>query len=416
MTTKMTKQDDPVPDIERDSTMRSWASSIQQLWNRAYLRLTQGELGPWPILIGLVVIWLFFQSQDQHFLMARNLSNLVLQIGVVGTLAMGVVLVLLVGEIDLSLGAVSGVCAGVLGVLVTTNHWNSWIAIVCTVLIGVVIGLLQGGVTVYIGIPSFIVTLAGLLAWEGVQLILLGDVGELQVQDSLIEKISSSYLTPALSLGLVGLTIVIYAINLWMRRASRRRAGLEFLTIRALVIRVVILAVVLFALVEFLNAYFGVPTILVILLVLAVALTLLTTGTIFGRYIYAIGGNAEAARRAGIQVSTVRIAVFALTSAIAAFGGVISVSRAFAVSTGTGGGTLLLDAIAAAVIGGTSLFGGRGQIYQALLGALVIGSVQNGLDLLGQPSSTKDIATGIILVIAVSIDAISRRRRQAKGV
>jgi len=280
----------------------------------------------------------------------------------------------------------------------------------------VAIGLLQGGVTVYIGIPSFIVTLAGLLAWEGVQLILLGDVGELQVQDNLIEKISSSYLTPALSLGLVGLAIVIYAINLWMRRASRRRAGLEFLTIRALVIRVVILAVVLIALVEFLNAYFGVPTILVILLVLAVALTLLTTMTIFGRYIYAIGGNAEAARRAGIRVSTVRIAVFALTSAIAAFGGVISVSRAFAVSTGTGGGTLLLDAIAAAVIGGTSLFGGRGQIYQALLGALVIGSVQNGLDLLGQPSSTKDIATGIILVIAVSIDAISRRRRQAKGV
>src|SRR5260370_23889628 len=244
----------------------------------------------------------------------------------------------------------------------------------------------------------------------------MGGDGEMECQVKLIEKISSAYLAPTLSLGLVGLAIVIYAINLWMRRASRRRAGLEFLTIRALVIRVVILAVVLIALVEFLNAYFGVPTILVILLVLAVALTLLTTGTIFGRYIYAIGGNAEAARRAGIRVSTVRIAVFALTSAIAAFGGVISVSRAFAVSTGTGCGTLLLDAIAAAGIGGTSLFGGRGQIYQALLGALVIGSGQNGLDLHGQPSSTKDHATCTHRVSAVQIDRLSRRRRQAKGV
>ena len=374
-------------------------------------RLKRRELGSWPVLIGLVFIWLLFQSQDAEFLSARNLSNLILQIGVLGTLAIGVVLVLLLGEIDLSLGAVAGVSAAVLGVLLTNDHWSSGAAIVVTLLVGALIGLLQGGITVLIGVPSFIVTLAGFLAWGGVQIILLGEIGELLIQDTTVRSIASAYLTPVQSWVLVAIFICGYGWVQWRHRMRRRQAGLEVSSGALLGLQAALVAAAAILLTVLFDAYFGVPYMLVLLLALVVALTWLTTRTIFGRHMYAIGGNTEAARRAGIHVGSVKLTVFVLTSTLAALGGVLSASREFAVSSGTGGGTLLLDAIAAAVIGGTSLFGGRGRIYHAVLGALVIGSVENGLDLLGQPASVKDIATGVILVIAVSIDVVSRRRR-----
>ncbi len=386
----------------------------QSLLRAARQRLSRDELGSWPVLVGLAIIWLLFQSQNDRFLTARNLSNLILQIGVVGTLAIGVVLVLLVGEIDLSLGAVTGVSAAVLGVLLTNDHWASGAVILVALLVGTAIGLLQGSVTVFVGVPSFIVTLAGLLAWGGVQIILLGDVGELLIQDTTVRGIASAYLTPLQSWIVGAIFIAGYSWTHWRRRRRRRHAGLEVSPLSWLLLRLALVAAVTIALIALLDAYFGVPEMLVLLLALMVLLTWLTTRTVFGRHMCAIGGNAEAARRAGISVSGVKVAVFALTSTLAALGGILAASREFAVSIGTGGGTLLLDAIAAAVIGGTSLFGGRGQIYHAVLGALVIGSVENGLDLLGQPASVKDIATGVILVIAVSIDALTRRRRQAR--
>jgi len=394
--------------------MRASGGAPRGLRARVRARVRAGELGPWPVLVGLALIWLAFQSQNEHFLTPRNLSNLILQIGVLGTLGVGVVLVLLLGEIDLSLGAVAGVCAGVLGVLVTTHHWPSAAAIAATLAVGALIGLLQGTTIVLIGVPSFVVTLAGLLAWQGVQLILLGDVGELLIQDTTIRNIASAYLSP-LAAWILGLVVVAgYAVALIRRRGRRLRAGLDAPWRALVALQIAVMAAIVAALIALLNSYFGVPYILALLVGVVLAFSWLLGRTIFGRHVYAIGGGAEAARRAGIRVGAVRVAVFTLTSTLAALAGILSASRQFAVSTGTGGGTLLLEAIAAAVIGGVSLFGGRGWVYQAVLGALVIGSVENGLDLLGQPASTKDVATGVILVIAVGIDALSRRRRQAR--
>ncbi len=404
-----------VPTTEQATRGAARPGVPDPLWARARARLAHGDVGPLAVVVGLALIWIFFQSQNANFLTGRNLSNLILQIGVVGTLGIGVVLILLLGEIDLSIAAVAGVCASVLGVTLARGQWTAATAIGLTLLVGAAIGAVQGSWTVFVGVPSFIVTLAGLLAWQGVQLILLGDVGELPIQDDTIKGIASTYLSPAAGWALAAILIAAYALTLWVGWSSRRRAGLETPAVRSLIARLVVVAGVSVITAAVLNSYFGVPYVLVILLALTVALTIVTSRTAFGRHIYAIGGNAEAARRAGINVVAVRIAVFTIASTLAALGGIIAASREFAVSTGTGGGTLLLDAIAAAVIGGTSLFGGRGQIYNALLGALVIGSVENGLDLLGQPASTQNIATGVILLLAVSIDAVSRRRRHATG-
>lgn len=392
---------------------RRWANLI---WERSRAQLLRGELGRLPVVVGLGLIWAYFQTQNDNFLTARNLSNLIMQIGVLGTLALGIVMVLLLGEIDLSIAAVSGVCAGIMGLLLADHGWNAWAAIALTLGIGALIGLVQGAWVVYVGVPSFIVTLAGLLAWQGVLLALLGDQGELLVTNATVRSIASSYFSHLWG-WLLGLgSLAVYLLLLWSRWVSRRRHGLEPPAALLLVARSAIATLITVVVVATLNSYFGVPYVLAILLALTAFFALMLNKTAFGRHVYAIGGNAEAARRAGIHVGRVRVAIFTIASTLGAFGGILGASREFAVSTGTGGGTLLLDAIAAAVIGGTSLFGGRGFISSALLGALVIGSVENGLDLLGQSSSTKDVATGIILLLAVSIDALSRRRRSTAGI
>jgi D-xylose transport system permease protein len=375
------------------------------------LRLRNAQLGPLPVLLGLLLIGIVFQTLNPHFLTPRNLSNLVLQIAVVGTLGVGVVLALLLGEIDLSLGAVAGVAAAILGVLVAQHAWFGLPAIIVALMAGAVMGLLQGAIVVWARVPSFIATLAGLLAWQGVQLILLGSTGELLIRNPLVRSLASGYLTPTQGVAVAMLVLLAVAIAIWRRRISRKRAGLEIASLHGAIAEFGLWGAALAIGVAACNSYFGVPYIVLVLGTVVAALSWFTERTVTGRHIYAIGGNAEAARRAGIPVGVVRVGVFALIGMLAGLGGVLSASRQFAVSIGTGGGTLLLDAIAAAVIGGTSLFGGRGRVYHAILGALVIGSVANGLDLLGAPSSTKNIATGVILVIAVGIDALSRSRR-----
>jgi D-xylose transport system permease protein len=360
------------------------------------------------------MISVVFQTLNRNFLTPRNLSNLVLQIGVVGTLGTGVVLALLLGEIDLSLGAVAGVAAAILGVLVGRCGWVGFPAIFVALLAGAAMGCLQGAIVALIGVPSFIATMAGLLAWQGLQLILLGSTGEILIRDPFIRSLASGYLTrlQGVAAGLVAFALI--AAVTWRRRELRRQAGLDSIPLRRTLVELAIWAGGLAVAVLACNSYFGVPYILLILGAAVAVLTWFTERTVMGRHIYAIGGNPEAARRSGIPIAQVRIGVFALIGMLSGLGGVLSASRQFAVSIGTGGGTLLLDAIAAAVIGGTSLFGGRGRIYHALIGALVIGSVANGLDLLGEPSSIKNIATGVILVIAVGIDALSRNRRQVR--
>ncbi len=383
---------------------------------KAALRsVRSGDLGPLPVLVGLAVIWGVMQSLNGNYLTSRNLSNMVLQMGVVGVLALGVVLVLLIGEIDLSLGATAGVAASVMGVGINDHGWSVPVAIAAAVLTGAAIGMLQGGIVVAIGVPSFIVTLGGLLAWQGVQLGLLGSVGERRLVSPFIQGIASDYLSASLAWTLLALALLALCAARISRQRRRTAAGVATGSGNGLILGLSITAAAGVATVLYLGRYLGVPWLLVVLLTLTWLLTLLARRTPFGRHLYAIGGNAEAARRAGIPIGATRLAVFTLTSTLAGIAGIVAASRQFSVSNGTGGGTLLLEAIAAAVIGGTSLFGGRGRPYQALLGALVIVSVSNGLDLLGEPSSVKDVATGAILVVAVSLDSLSRRRRAAAG-
>jgi len=357
-------------------------------------RVTSGDLGVLPVVLGLALIWTFFELQDTHFLTARNLSNLVLQISVSGTIAIGVVLVLLLGEIDLSVGSVAGATAAVLGVLLVNDDWPWWAAIAATLVVG---------------------ALAGLLGWLGVQLHVLGDAGTLNVFDAHITDIASTFLPPLWSWVLAAVLVVGLAGSRLVEQSQRQRAGMVTRSRPVLLFEVAIIAVVLTGAAAVLNYAYGVPTVGVLLMGLVIFFDWLTRRTKFGRHVYAVGGNAEATRRAGIGVARIRVVVFALSGTLAAIGGLFSTARLQASSTQTGGGTLLLEAIAAAVIGGTSLFGGRGSVWSALLGALVIGSVSNGLDLVGQPADVKYMVEGAILLLAVTIDAYSRRRLTLVG-
>jgi D-xylose transport system permease protein len=380
------------------------------------MRLTRtAASGTGTVLIGLIVVWVFFQTLNGNFLSARNLSNLLLQIAVLGTLAVGMVMVLILGEIDLSVGAIAGVSAAALALLITNHGWPAWAAIMTALALGAVIGVIHAVVITAAGIPSFIITLAGLLVWQGVQLWLVGDGGQIPIRDPAIRSIASSYLVPGFGWVVAVALIAGFAGVRLLQRNRRTSNGLTVPPMSAEAVAVAVVAVVVLVITWVLNSYFGIPWVFVLLLGLVGAGGVLMTGTTFGGHVYAIGGNREAARRAGIPVRRTVIVVFALISAIAALAGIIEASRQFSASNALGGGTLQLNAIAAAVIGGTSLFGGRGRVYHAILGALVVGSVQNGLDLLGEPAAVKNIATGVILVVAVVIDAVSRRRRLARG-
>jgi D-xylose transport system permease protein len=394
---------------------RRGSGAIRAVSRYSIERWRQGELGALPVILGLLVIAAYFQSQESTFLSARNLSNLVLQIAATGSVAVGIVLVLLLGEIDLSVGSVTGLCSALLGVLIVNHGWPWWLALLAALVTGTAIGAFQGTWFALVGVPSFVVTLAGLLAWQGAQLRVLGSTGTVNVFEPHIAKLAQSYLPEpwgwALGLGAAG----VYSVSLWANQLRRRRAGLSTAPTGVIAARTVAIVAIAAASVEILNRFKGVPTAGVILLGLVVLFSIVTTRTRFGRYIFAVGGNAEAARRAGIKLARIRIAVFALAGLLAAVGGILFVSRLTAASTQTGGGTFLLEVIAAAVIGGTSLFGGRGSAWSALLGALVIGSVSNGLDLMAQPPEIKYMVEGAILLAAVTVDALARRSRVAAG-
>jgi D-xylose transport system permease protein len=374
-----------------------------------------GELGALPVVLGLIVIAAYFESQEPAFLSARNISNLMVQIAATGSVAVGIVLVLLLGEIDLSVGSVSGLCSALLGVLIVNHGWPWWVAILAALATGALIGAFQGAWFALIGVPSFVVTLAGFLAWQGVQLRVLGSTGTVNVFEPHIGTIAQSFLPDPWGWALGMAAAGLFILALWMTRVRRGRAGLATTPNVVAAARSILVLGIGVAAVEILNRFNGVPTAGVILFGLVVLFSFVTGRTRFGRYIFAVGGNAEAARRAGISVARVRIIVFTLAGVMAAIGGIIFVSRLTAASTQTGGGTFLLEAIAAAVIGGTSLFGGRGSPWSALLGALVIGSVSNGLDLMAQPPEIKYMVEGAILLAAVSVDAVARRSRAAAG-
>jgi D-xylose transport system permease protein len=374
------------------------------------------DWGSLPIVLGLSSIWLIFWLANDKFLSPLNLTNLMLQIAALGTLSIGVFLVLLLGEIDLSAGMVSGLCAAVMAVLNVKAGVPGPLAVLAGMLVGLGIGLFQGAWITKLHIPSFIVTLAGMIAWQGALLWVLGSTGTINLRDSFITGIAGTFFKEVWSGVLMGTTLVIgYAAMKFLDRRRRLAAGLPAASAQALLGRVTLVAVVVSGALLVFYMDRGLPLAAVIFVGLVILIDWVTKRTIYGRHIYAVGGNAESARRAGIQVDRVRISVFMLASTIAAIAGVLAASRLLAVNQSSGSSDILLNAIAATVIGGTSLFGGRGSAWSALLGALVIGSISNGMDLLAFESSLKFIITAAVLLAAVTIDAVTRRRREAIG-
>ena len=378
-------------------------------------RVTQGEIGSVPVIVALIVIWTTFQFLNPNFLSPRNITNLFVQIADIGVISIGIVMVLLLGEIDLSVGSVSGLGAGVMAVLNVKHGVPAIVAVPGAVLSGTLIGFLQGFWFTRFKIPSFVVTLAGLLAWEGALILILGTTGTINVFDPGIDAIAGSFLsvTQGWVLAVAGLLVFIGGMLLTRRR--RAAAGLELGRVTGVAIRAALAAVLVLVAVFVLNSDRGVPLAAIILVGLVVFFDYVIRRTRFGRHVLAVGGNAESARRAGISVTRIRLAVFTLAGALAAFGGIIATSRVLAVTQSSGGGDVLLNSIAAAVIGGTSLFGGRGTIWSALTGALVIGSINNGLDLLALSAAIKFMVTGGVLLAAVTVDAVARQGRQSAG-
>jgi D-xylose transport system permease protein len=383
--------------------------------SQAVRRFVQGDLASLRVVLGLAVIWAIFQFENDRFLSAENLTNLMLQITAVGLISIGIVFVLLLGEIDLSVGAVSGLAAAIMAVLNVQHGWSPYLAIAAAVLAGTAIGLFQGSVFSRFGVPSFVVTLAGLLAWQGALLQVLGSTGSINITDPKITGLANTFYSDAVGWIIAVLVIGGYAGVILTGYRSRVSAGLTGENMTPLLVRIVLVAVITLVVVAILNSDRGVPLALLILLAFIVGFEYLAKRTRFGRHIYAVGGNAEASRRAGIGIDKVRVAVFALASTMAAIGGILAASRLLAVNQSSGGSELLLLAIAGPVIAGTSLFGGRGAVWTALLGALVIGSIANGMDLLALSSAVKFMVTGGVLLLAVIVDAIARQQRQAAG-
>lgn len=381
-----------------------------------------GDVGALPAILGIIVLIVIFwvaKPGADGFPTIYNLGNLLQQSGSICVLAMGIGFVLLLGHIDLSAGVIGGVAAAVLAQFMVLHSWPWYAATLAAIVVGVLMGLLTGWLVTVVGIPSFVVTLAFFLAWQGLLLIIIGNGGTVAVNDNTIVAIDSGNMSVTLGWIVVILSVLVYAaINLllWQRRTAQKLVTTPLVVV---LIRIVVIAVILLAATAALSTnrgkngsdLVGIPWIAPIVGVLLVVLTFVQNRTAFGRYVYAVGGNSEAARRAGIRVGRITIYCFVLSSALAAFSGIIDASRIGSVAPGSGGGNVLLFAVAAAVIGGTSLFGGKGKARDAILGGLVIGIINNGLGLLGVETKINYIITGIVLLLAASVDALSRRRR-----
>ena len=398
---------------ERLIASRGWRGAVSVFTSR----LRSGDLGSLPVIIGLIVIWGVFQALNPDFLSARNLVNLTLQSAAIGTISIGIVLVLLLGEIDLSVGSVSGLAAAIMGVGWVQHGWPLGLAVLAGLLTGTVVGLFYGGLYTRFGVPSFVITLAGLLGFLGLQLYVLGAEGSLNLPftSPLVKFASQAFLPAGVAYLVVLLVVFAYVASRMASRRRRAAAGLSTVPTGMLVARAVGLAVVLAVPVAVLNQDRGVSWMFILFVALVVVMDLALRRTSWGRSVMAVGGNVEAARRSGINVRGIYLSVFALCSTFAALGGILAAGRLAAVNQSSGGGDTNLNAIAAAVIGGTSLFGGRGSAYSALLGIIVIQSISSGLSLLNLVSSIRFMVTGAVLLLAVTIDSLSRRSRVAHG-
>jgi D-xylose transport system permease protein len=380
-------------------------------------RVGDGDLGMLPVIAGIVVIWTIFQLLNPTFLSSTNLVNLSFDMVPVGVLALGIVCVLLVGQIDLSVGSVSGVSAAVTAVVMVRHEQPIWLAMLLAVAIGCLIGWFYGQVFNRFGVPSFVVTLAGLLAFLGAQLWLLRGQNAINLPyDSTLVRFAQLWFVPEWLAYLLAIAAAAgFLVSGLTRAQTRRRAGLTSSSVQWLLVQSLLLLTALLFAVYYLNRTRGVAWMFVFFVALVLVANYVLTRTKFGRSIYAVGGNAEAARRAGINVRRIYTSAFVLCSGLAAVGGILAASRLAAANQSTGTGDVNLNAIAAAVIGGTSLFGGRGSAFAALLGILVIQSISSGLTLLNLDSSYRFMITGAVLLVAVALDSVARRSRQAHG-
>jgi D-xylose transport system permease protein len=378
-------------------------------------RARTADRGILPILAALAVIAIAFQLLNHRFLAPINLTNLLLQVTSTGLIALGIYLVLLIGEIDLSVGSVSGLTAAIFAVLSVSHRLPAVVGLLAALAAGAAIGLLQGMLFTRFAVPSFVVTLAGLIGWQGLQLQVLGGTGTINLPPSLVTALTDTYLQhPVAWVVAVGAGLAVTAAR-FHDATARRGTGLPAPGAVAVLLRVAPVWAALIVSVAVLNTYRGVPLAAVVLVGLVIVFDQLTRHTRFGRHVLAVGGNSEAARRAGVRVRRVRVAVFTVCGLMAAAGGIFAASRLISVNQSSGGGDVLLNAIAAVVIGGTSLFGGRGYAWSALLGMLVIGAISNGMDLLGLSSATKFMITGAVLLLAVITDSVSRHGGQTAG-
>ncbi|MFF1303835.1 sugar ABC transporter permease [Streptomyces sp. NPDC058307] len=394
---------------------------LKGYWTEFTRKVKGGELGSLPVVIGLIVIWAIFQFKNDRFLSADNLSNISYYMSATGMIAIGLVFVLLLGEIDLSVGSVSGLASTLFAVWVVQHGMNAWLALLLAVLVGIAIGALHGWFFAKIGVPAFVVTLAGLLGWNGLMLWLLGSSGTINIpSDSgpvhLLGQ-NSFFMDQAIIGGylLAGLAVVLTLVGNFGEQRRRKAAGVPFRPTGEILLRVGALAVASFVAAAVLNNANGVSNSLVIFLAALVIVDFVLRRTTYGRKVFAVGGGIEAARRAGINVPMVRITVFAISGGFAAIGGMFFAGQTASATLSAGGGNTLMLAIAAAVIGGTSLFGGRGSVWSALLGMLVIQSITTGLDLLNMNASIQYMITGGVLLGAVVIDSVSRRSQKAAG-
>lgn len=380
-------------------------------------KMRSGDLGAVPVIIGIAIIWAVFQWKDSAFLSPKNLSDLSVLIGGTGMISVGIVFVLLLGEIDLSVGSVSGLAAATLAVLNVNHGVPEVIAVAAALGAGAVLGALHGFFFAKIGVPAFVVTLAGLLAWNGLMLQVLGTTGTIGIDDdSFIRTLTDHYFSQLVAAyGAATVAVAGFFFAQFVDSRRRKAAGVPSRPLSEILVRTAVIAAIVFTAAWRLNEYKGLPLGLVIFVMVLVLLDFVVRRTAYGRKVMALGGSVEAARRAGINVVAVRMSVFALSGFMAAFGGLMIASRVGSASQQAGTGNLLMEAIAAAVIGGTSLFGGRGSVWSALLGMLVIGSISSGMNLLGVANSVQYMITGGVLLAAVVIDSVSRRTQRSAG-
>jgi len=376
-----------------------------------------GNLGSWPVLIGLTVIVVFFSFKADNFLSPGNFSNIITQMAGTTLLAYGVVFVLLIGEIDLSISYISGIAGVVVGKLTIPdgNEVAGIVAILLAIAVCALIGAFQGSFVAFIGVPAFVVTLAGYQIWQGVIQKAIESEGVIVIQDSTVNNTANYFFSEKAGWIIAAIVLGIYGASIVSTFVSHRRHGVAVRDPWLLIAKFIAVAAATIFVVVVSNRDRGVPFVLLLMIAALLVLTFVAKRTTFGRHVYAVGGNAEAARRAGINVARVRVIVFMISGVMAGLGGVVLAARLNSVDLNAGGGTLLIDAIAAAVIGGTSLFGGRGEVKDALFGALVIATIANGLNTLNLTQGVIFITTGCILLFAVTLDTILRRRQQRAG-